>query len=218
MKKQALAEKWFAPQAVYGYFPAHSDANDIVVFDPAAPDKPLVRFTMPRQGSEARLCLADYVLPVGSPTKDVVALQVVTMGPSATDCFDKIDERSEYSEAYYFHGLAVQTAEAATMYVFERIRKELGLADARAKRYSWGFPAMPDVEDHRKVFALLPAEKEIGMTLTSAGQLDPRAVDRRPGDPPPRGRVLQRVEGTPRPRGPGREVDPSASKCDAQRP
>ena len=173
MKRDALGERWLAPQAVYGYFPAQSDGDDLLLFDPDDHQKVLVRFSFPRQKSQERRCLSDFFLPVGSAQPDVAALQVVTVGSAATERFDAMDGRDEYSEAYFFHGLAVQTAEAATDLLFGRIRKELGLPDSRGRRYSWGFGALPDVEEHRKVFSLLPAELELGMSLTSAGQLVP---------------------------------------------
>jgi len=158
---------------VYGYFPAQSEGNHVVVFDPDDRSKVLVRFSFPRQRGEDRLCLADYFLPVGSETMDVLALQVVTVGPAATARFDVMDGRHEYSEAFFLHGLAVQTAEAATEYLFLRMRAELGLASDRGVRFAWGYGALPDVEEHRKVFELVPAGRDLGMTLTSAGQLVP---------------------------------------------
>jgi 5-methyltetrahydrofolate--homocysteine methyltransferase len=117
--------------------------------------------------------LADYFTSLDSGEFDVVAFQVVTVGPVATERFDMLQETSDYSEAYYFHGLAVQTAEAAAEYLHRHIRRELGLPDGRGKRYSWGYPAIPDLDDHRKVFDLLPAEDELGMALTAAYQLVP---------------------------------------------
>jgi 5-methyltetrahydrofolate--homocysteine methyltransferase len=173
MKKDALRERWLAPQAVYGYFPARSDGDDLLLFDPDDHRKMLVRFSFPRQKSQERRCLSDFFLPVGSARPDVAALQVVTVGSAATERFDAMDGRDQYSEAFFLHGLAVQTAEAATELLFERIRGELGLPDGRGRRYAWGFGALPDVEEHRKVFSLLPAERELGMSLTSAGQLVP---------------------------------------------
>jgi 5-methyltetrahydrofolate--homocysteine methyltransferase len=173
MKQQAITETWLAPQALYGYFPAQSEGNDLLIFDPHERGRTLVRFKFPRRGGATPGCLADFFLPVGSPQPDVVALQVVTVGPAATARFDAMDAKDEYSEAYFFHGLAVQTAEATASFVFEHIRRELGLADARGRRYSWGYGALPDIEEHHRVFALLPAEKELGLSLTSAGQLVP---------------------------------------------
>jgi 5-methyltetrahydrofolate--homocysteine methyltransferase len=173
MKREALEERWLAPQSVYGYFPVLADGNDLVVFDPADQEKALLRFSFPREPGGRHRCLADFFLPLGSPRPDVAAIQVVTVGAKATERFDAMDSQDEYSEAYYLHGLAVQTAEAAAKFVFERVRQELGLAGDRGRRYSWGFGALPDVQEHRKVFRLLPAGKDLGMSLTSAGQLVP---------------------------------------------
>jgi len=173
MKREAADNRWLAPAAVYGYFPVQSEGNQVVVFDPADRERELVRFTFPRQRGEDRLCLADYFLPIGSERMDVVAVQVVTVGSAATARFDAMDGKNEYSEAYFSHGLAVQTAEAATELVFARIREELALPEGRGVRFAWGFGALPDVEEHRKLFELLPAEQDLGMTLTSAGQLIP---------------------------------------------
>ena len=104
---------------------------------------------------------------------DVVAFQVVTVGQEATERFDRLQAAGDYSEGYFTHGLAVQTAEATADYLHEHIRRELGLAAEQGKRYSWGYPAIPELEDHQKVFQLLPAEKELGMTLSAAYQLIP---------------------------------------------
>ena len=104
---------------------------------------------------------------------DVVALQVVTVGQEATDRFDRLQAAGDYSEAYFTHGLAVQTAEATAEYLHRHIRRELGLPEGQGKRYSWGYPAVPDLDDHRKVFDLLPAESRLGISLTSAYQLVP---------------------------------------------
>jgi len=173
MKRETLEDPWLAPQSVYGYFPVLADGNDLVVFDPGDHEKAFLRFSFPREPGGEHRCLADFFLSLGSPRSDVAAIQVVTVGTKATERFDAMDRRDEYSEAYYLHGLAVQTAEATAKFVFERIRQELGLTGDRGRRYSWGFGALPDVEEHRKVFRLLPAAKELGMSLTSAGQLVP---------------------------------------------
>jgi len=177
MQRQALREGWLQPQGVYGYWPAQADGDSLIVFDPVALDtgrrRELLRFDFPRQPAGEHLCLADYFLPLGSDSMDVVAFQVVTVGQAATDRFDRLQAAGDYSEAYYTHGLAVQTAEATAEYLHRHIRRELGLAEEQGKRYSWGYPAIPDLEDHRKVFDLLPAEDALGMSLTSACQLVP---------------------------------------------
>ena len=178
MRRRALAEQWFAPRAVYGFWPAQSDGNDLLVYDPASvaagnQPKLLQRFSFPRQPSQDHLCLADYFTSAASGRLDVVAFQVVSLGPRPTELFDALQAGHDYSEAYFLHGLAVQTAEATAEYVHRHIRRELGLAAGQGKRYSWGYPAIPELDDHRKVFDLLPAEAQLGMTLSPAFQLIP---------------------------------------------
>jgi 5-methyltetrahydrofolate--homocysteine methyltransferase len=177
MRKQAERESWLNPQGVYGYWPCQSEGNTLFVYDPGTlgEDTPeiLQKFEFPRQEGGNSLCLADYFAAKDSGKIDVVAFQVVTVGKKATELFDDLQEKGEYAEAYYLHGLAVQMAEAAADYLHAHIRSELGLAPDRGKRYSWGYPAIPDLEDHLKVFELLPVESELGMSLTSAYQLVP---------------------------------------------
>jgi 5-methyltetrahydrofolate--homocysteine methyltransferase len=177
MKKEALKSEWLQPQGVYGYWPVQSDGEDLVVYDPATleADQPgeLNRFSFPRQPSGDRLCLADYFASVDSGRMDVVALQVVTVGQAATERVAQLEAEGDYSESYYAHGLAVQTAEAAAEYLHRHIQRELGLAVDQGKRYSWGYPAIPELADHEKVFELLPAGEALGMTLSPAYQLIP---------------------------------------------
>ncbi len=178
MQRDALRDAWLQPRAVYGYWPVQSAGDELLVYQPEslAPGRTaleITRFSFPRQTSEDALCLADYFAAVDSGRMDVVALQVVTVGQQATERFDSLQAAGDYSEAYFTHGLAVQTAEATAEYLHRHIRRELGLLENQGKRYSWGYPAVPELEDHRKVFELLPAEQELGMSLTSAFQLVP---------------------------------------------
>jgi 5-methyltetrahydrofolate--homocysteine methyltransferase len=178
MCKGAIQEKWLAPRGIYGFWPAQvENSEDLLVYDPASikAAKPtvLAKFHFPRQKAQEALSLADYFLPVESGKMDTVAFQIVTVGQAATERFDRLQAANDYSEAYFTHGLAVQTAEAAADYLHEHVRRELGIPAGQGKRYSWGYPAIPDLEDHARVFQLLPAEKELGMKLTSAYQLVP---------------------------------------------
>ncbi len=177
MLKTAEDEGWLNPQGVYGYWPCQSEGDSLLVYDPDTIDdadpKLLQRFDFPRQEGEQALCLADYFTPKSSGKMDVVALQVVTVGREATERFESLEAAGEYSEAYYLHGLAVQMAEATADYLHTFIRHELNLSPDRGKRYSWGYPAIPQLEDHQKVFELLPAGSALGMHLTSAFQLVP---------------------------------------------
>jgi 5-methyltetrahydrofolate--homocysteine methyltransferase len=178
MSKEAIREGWLKPQGVYGYFPCQSDGEELIIYDPgtidtASPDE-LTRFTFPRQPYDDHLALSDYFAPVDSGKLDVVAFQVVTVGQGATLRFDALQAKGDYSEAYFTHGLAVQTAEATAEYLHRHIRRELGIGEKQGKRYSWGYPAIPELEDHLKVFALLPAvTSELGMSLSEAYQLIP---------------------------------------------
>jgi 5-methyltetrahydrofolate--homocysteine methyltransferase len=177
MRLNALAEGWLKPQGVYGYWPAQAVGDDLLVYEPSsiksANPQEINRFHFARQNEGEHLCLADYFASRESGQMDVVAFQVVTVGSQATQKFDDLQNEGNYSEAYFTHGLAVQMAEASAEYLHEHIRQELGLKPGQGKRYSWGYPAIPDLADHARVFQLLPAEKELGMSLTSAFQLVP---------------------------------------------
>ncbi len=165
------------PMVVYGYFPCQSEGESLIVYDPQDPRTELTRFSFPRQPDGERLCLADYFASKESGRMDVVALQAVTVGPGSTQENERMQASGDYSEAYYLHGLSVEAAEALAEYSHRNILRELGLderpATERGKRYSWGYPAIPDLEDHEKVFQVLPISESLGMTLTESFQLVP---------------------------------------------
>jgi 5-methyltetrahydrofolate--homocysteine methyltransferase len=174
MTKEAMKEGWLKPQAVYGYFACQADGDSLIIYEDAQGKKELTRFDFPRQPYDDHLALSDYYATVESGQMDVVALQIVTVGLEATEKFEKMQAANDYTEAYFFHGLAVQAAEATANYLHEHIRRELGIGEKQGKRYSWGYPAIPELEDHFKVFQLLPAaETELGMSLATSGQLIP---------------------------------------------
>jgi len=174
MTKDAMRSKWLKPQAVYGYFACQADGDSLILYEDETGKKELTRFDFPRQPTGDHLALSDYYASVESGQMDVVALQVVTVGQAASDKFDKLQAAHDYTEAYFVHGLAVQTAEATANYIHEHIRRELGIGEKQGKRYSWGYPAIPELEDHFKVFKLMPgAESELGLTLSTSGQLIP---------------------------------------------
>ncbi len=177
MTRDAQANGWLKPQAVYGFWPAQTDGDDLIVYAPftdnfAAPQI-LAHFSMPRQTTDRGLCLSDYFLPKETGKFDTVAFQVVTVGHAATERIDALHAAGQYSEAYFTHGLAVQTAEGIAEWMHARLRTEWGISQNQGLRYSWGYPAIPDIADHRKVFDLLPAEEWLGMQLTTAGQMIP---------------------------------------------
>lgn len=177
MKKEAINSGWLEPQAVYGYWPAQSDGNQLIIYEPQSVSSgskvELLRFEFPRQTSRKNLCLADYFAGIDSARMDVVAFQVVTIGAQASVRVSELQAENNYSEAYYVHGLAVQTAEATAEYLHRHIAKELGIPTKQGKRYSWGYPAIPELKDHEKVFAMLQVEQRLGMQLSPAYQLIP---------------------------------------------
>jgi 5-methyltetrahydrofolate--homocysteine methyltransferase len=174
MKREALREKWLNPQAVYGLFPCQSDGDDLIIYNPENLDETLTRFSFPRQPYDEHLALSDYFASIESGQMDVVAFQIVTVGQEATQRFDRLQSAHNYTEAYFTHGLAVQAAEATADYLHEHIRREMGIPENQGKRYSWGYPAIPELEDHKKIFELLSAAtSELGITLSTAYQLIP---------------------------------------------
>jgi 5-methyltetrahydrofolate--homocysteine methyltransferase len=179
LSESAAREGWLQPQAVYGYFPVNASGNELIVYDPAAYGsdagslREIARLRFPRQDGRERLCLADYFRAADDGTVDIAAFQIVTVGDTPTRRFDELQGRAEYSEAFYLHGLAVEAAESVAEWLHRRVRRELGLPEQQGKRYSWGYPACPDLEDHATIFRLLPAEQALGMTLTEAYQLIP---------------------------------------------
>ena len=174
--REAERDGWLDLKAVYGYFPAQALGNDVIIYDPASvasgAPRELTRFAFPRQPKGERLCLADYVAPAESGRMDTVAFQIVTVGDKATEVVDQLQREGDYSRGYYLHGMSVSLAEALADYLHGVIRKSLGLADGQGQRYAWGYPACPDLEDHAKLFQLLPTD-QIDVDLTSAFQLLP---------------------------------------------
>ena len=179
LARSAVREGWLRPQGVYGYFPVQSEGNTLVVYEPEAFEsdgsslREIARFTFPRQEGRELLCLADYFRSTDSGELDVCALQVVTVGEGASALFAELQGQGEYSEAYFVHGFAVEAAEAVAEWLHRRIRSELGIPLGQGKRYSWGYGACPDLEDHGTLFRLLPAREALGMELTAAFQLVP---------------------------------------------
>ncbi len=184
LKDKCIREKILEPRVVYGYYPCYSEGNDLIVLDESK-SKEKVRFQFPRQQKEPHHCLADFFRPKESGELDVVGFQVVTVGHRATEEAKKLFDANKYTDYLYLHGLSVETAEALAEYTHKMIRKEMeiGLKDSenrdevfrqgyQGSRYSFGYPACPNLEDQKKLFELIPAEK-IGMSLTEEFQLVP---------------------------------------------
>jgi 5-methyltetrahydrofolate--homocysteine methyltransferase len=164
--------RWLDLGIAYGYFPAQSEGNFVIVYDPKDHTRELFRWEFPRQEGRLGLCLADYFAPKSSGAMDVLPLQVVTAGPQATERMEEAQKRGDYTEAYYIHGFTTELAEGLAAWNNQRIRKELGLGEGRGLRYAWGYPACPDMSQHEQLMELLPGE-QIGVTLTSGYQLNP---------------------------------------------
>jgi len=185
LEREAEQKGWIRPLAVYGYFPVQSEGQDLVVYDPAAfaagslaprgKLEEVVRFSFPRQAEREGLCLSDYFAPADSSRFDVLALQLVSVGPNVDELGAALNARGEYAEALFVHGLGVSAAEGLAEWHHAHIRKELVLPVDRGKRYSFGYSACPDLADQAKLFKLLSPDSAIGVTLTSAHQLVPEA-------------------------------------------
>jgi len=168
---------------VYGYFPAVSEGDDLVVLDGHGRERE--RFTFPRQRRDRHLCLADFFRPAGSGELDVVGFQLVTVGTKISQATAELFAKDAYRDYLELHGLSVQLTEALAEYWHSRVRTELGLARFdppgledilkvayRGCRYSFGYPACPDLEDRAKVVRLLRPER-IGVSLSEEFQLAP---------------------------------------------
>jgi 5-methyltetrahydrofolate--homocysteine methyltransferase len=169
-KERVRREKLFEPKAVYGYFRCHNltpDKGGTGVLAVDLPGGGQVKFEFPRSAKEKHLCLADYF-----GKDDVVAFQAVTVGTKVTEVIERWNKEDRYTDAYYLHGIAVETAEAMAEWVNARIRQELKIGDGRGLRYSWGYPSCPDVMQHHLVWQALEPAKS-GMTLTESGQIVP---------------------------------------------
>ena len=197
LEEEVIANGIFEPRAVYGFFPAQAEGNDVIVYEPPASSAEgrvpkgsqiaeLLRFTFPRQKEGRRLCISDFFAPKASGKMDVLGLSLVTIGSKASEETQRLFEGGEYTRYLYLHGLSVETAEALAEFLHKKIREELGIGGEdsphirdlfhqkyRGSRYSFGYPACPNLEDQTKLFALLRPEENVGVRLTSGFLLEP---------------------------------------------
>jgi 5-methyltetrahydrofolate--homocysteine methyltransferase len=188
IKAKAIREKLLEAKLVYGFFPCNSEGNDLIIWEDDLKTEKL-RFSFPRQPVEQRggknLCLADFFASFADGKPDIVAFQLVTMGRKASEHSAKLFESNNYQEYLLFHGLSVESAEALAELWHKRIREELGIAGSDApelaklfhqgyqgSRYSFGYPACPNIADQTKLFELLQPER-IDVDLTDEFMLDP---------------------------------------------
>jgi len=163
-KRKVIDEGLFSPSVVYSYFKCHNQGNKLVVESEKQGE---VGFEFPRSTKSKRLCITDYF-----GKQDIVAFQVVTVGEKTVSKIEELNSNNDYTDAYYLHGLAVETAEALAEWVHNRIRRELNIDKNRGLRYSWGYPSCPDTMQHFLVWKLIDPTS-CGMSLTSAGQIIP---------------------------------------------
>ncbi|GGA19067.1 5-methyltetrahydrofolate--homocysteine methyltransferase [Okeania sp. KiyG1] len=190
-KSRVVDEKLLYPQAIYGYFPCQSEGNTLFIYDSDEMNKTgkattvVNSFEFPRQKSGRRLCIADFFAPKDSGIIDVFPMHAVTVGEIATEFAQKLFAADQYTDYLYFHGMAVQTAEAMAEWLHARIRRELGFGaeDAdnikdilkqryQGSRYSFGYPACPNMQDQFKQLDLLQVDR-IDMYMDESEQLYP---------------------------------------------
>jgi 5-methyltetrahydrofolate--homocysteine methyltransferase len=184
-KEKIIAEKLLHPTVIYGHFPCLAEENSLHIYDPDNRQQKLVKWDFPRQRSGRRLCIADFFSPVGNEQIDVFPMQAVTVGEIATEYAKKLFEANDYTNYLYYHGMAVQTAEALAEWTHAKIRRELGFADEepdnvkevlqqkhRGSRYSFGYPACPNIPDQYRQLEILDT-KRIGMYMDESEQLYP---------------------------------------------
>ncbi|SKB12216.1 Methionine synthase [Planktothrix sp. PCC 11201] len=184
-KTKILAENLLHPTVIYGYFPCQSEGNSLLIFDPENHQKQVARFDFPRQKSRKRLCIADFFASKESGKIDVFPMQAVTVGEIATEYAQKLFADNDYKNYLYFHGMAVQTAEALAEWTHAKIRRELGFGNEepdnvrdvlaqrhRGSRYSFGYPACPNIQDQYKQVELLQTDR-INMYMDESEQIYP---------------------------------------------
>ncbi|GDY03714.1 5-methyltetrahydrofolate--homocysteine methyltransferase [Planctomycetota bacterium] len=183
-QRRVLQEQTLEPRVAYGYWPCYAERNSLIVLDPKDHQRELCRFDFPRQPGGRRLCLTDFFRKQG-PELDVVGFQLVTMGSVATRESERLFKENRYDDYLHFHGLSVEGAEALAEYWHKRMRQQLSIAEHDApefddlfkqkyqgSRYSFGYPACPNLEDQDKLLHLLEASR-IGVALSEEFQLVP---------------------------------------------
>jgi 5-methyltetrahydrofolate--homocysteine methyltransferase len=183
--ERAEERKWLQPKVAYGYFPCNSEQNELVIYTAEDHAQEACRIKFPRQIADGRRCIADYFLPLSSGRRDVVAFHVVTSGALASEKCQELFKADQYTDYLHFYGLSVETAEALAEFWHRRIRHELSISSQdgatieslfrqtyQGERYSFGYPACPNLEDQKHIFELLKPEN-IGVSLSSEFQLVP---------------------------------------------
>ncbi len=184
-KERIVKENLLHPQAVYGYFPCNAEGNSLYLYNPEDHSQLVATFEFPRQKSLRRLCIADFFAPKDLGVMDVFPMQAVTVGEIATQFAKELFDSNQYTDYLYFHGLAVQTAEAIAEWLHARIRRELGFGEQEpdnlrdilaqrypGSRYSFGYPACPNMQDQYKLLELLGSDR-LHISMDESEQLYP---------------------------------------------
>ena len=184
---EASSQGWITPAAVYQFFPAQSDGNKVRIYDPEQPDKILQVFDFPRQESSPHLCLADFLKPVDSGIIDYVGFFAVTAGKGIRERADQFKQGGRFLESHALQALALESAEGFAELIHRQMRDRWGFPDPidftmqdrfaahyQGQRYSFGYPACPELEDQQKLFALIRPE-DIGIELTDGCMMEPEA-------------------------------------------
>ncbi|MDE2511539.1 MAG: methionine synthase, partial [Elusimicrobia bacterium] len=187
LQDEILEKKMITAKAVYKFFAANSDGDKIHLYDSPKAAVPLASFDFPRQPSGERLCLADFVRPAADG-RDYVGMFVVTCGAGIRALSDTYRDSGEYLRSHALQAIAVESAEGFAELLHDRLRKMWGIGDPaglpvrekfqghyRGKRFSFGYPACPNLEDQTKLFALLQPEKHVGVELTEGFMMEPEA-------------------------------------------
>jgi len=182
---KAKAKDVLVPQVAWGYFPANAEGDDLVLWSDEARSEERMRFHFPRQAKEPWLCIADFFRPVESGDLDYAAFHLVTMGPDVSRETARLHAENRYRDYLQLHGLGVEMTEALAEYWHRRIREEWGFADEdgptllglfrqqyRGGRYSWGYPACPDLEDNAKAVEILEGSR-VGVSVSEGFQMHP---------------------------------------------
>jgi 5-methyltetrahydrofolate--homocysteine methyltransferase len=183
--EQCEQEQILRCQAIYGFFPAQSDGDTLIIYDPKDPQRQLESFEFPRMGKAPYWCLADFWKPVRSGEMDYAAFSIVTAGRRVSDVAREWFAQDRYKDYLHLHGLGVELAEAMAEMIHKQIRVEWGIADEdardrqdifkqkyRGSRYSFGYPACPRLEDQLKLWPILHPER-IDVTISEEFQLEP---------------------------------------------
>ena len=186
LEEEVKAAGWFQPKSIISFYPCASQGDELVVFDPDDIERELERIAFPRQAQGRRMAIADFFEPISAKQRDVVGFSIVTIGDEVSRQTAKLFEAGDFTKYLYLHGLSVETAEALAELAHKQAREYLGIAGEDSpritdlfhqkycgSRYSFGYPACPNLEDQAKIFRLIKPEEHIGVRLTESYLLEP---------------------------------------------